>query len=295
MIKIPCRSLLIFCIYLVLWTTSAFSEVYTADELERINTEVTEFIETYKEQQFVSVSEELLKQIKQNRKAIWAYYNPTTDTPWLENINQTYKYQFALSHIWEYHLKVGSQDEVKEELVRLLILYCDDSEMYVHLAYSFSQANIWGKDVEKVFSDHLETKKRPLAIRTTALEMLLEYADLNTYSPYISGIINEQPDILQKFQWFTRFTNHGNRLFTLTHQNRELVLKCGFDLLITYSQSNRNLGYFVARQLGFILKVPNTFAPNQDEPKYREAHGLNDLFFQDTVTNAITWYQENKL
>ena len=72
------------------------------------------------------------------------------------------------------------------------------------------------------------------------------------------------------------------------------MLAAGFEIITELSDENLQTGYFVARRLGFILKIQDEFAPNQKASKYQGKHGLTDEFFIDTVKNAIKWYSKHK-
>jgi len=95
-------------------------------------------------------------------------------------------------------------------------------------------------------------------------------------------------------QAFNFTINQGNRLFSLSDKNRRLVLAAGFEVLKDWTESELQHGYFVATQLGFILKIRDEFAPNQKARKYQGEHGLTDEFFIDTVKNALRWHAKNE-
>ena len=99
---------------------------------------------------------------------------------------------------------------------------------------------------------------------------------------------------LDRCQAFNFTLNQGNRLFSLSEENRRKVLAAGFDIIADLPDKDLETGYFVARRLGFILKIKDDFAPNQKARKYQGEHGLTNEFFIDTVRNAIKWYSKNK-
>lgn len=88
--------------------------------------------------------------------------------------------------------------------------------------------------------------------------------------------------------------NQGNRLFSLSNENRQRVLTAGFEAITELPDEELRAGYFVARRLGFMLKKEDEFAPDQKDPKYQGEHGLTDDFFTETVRSAIEWHTASK-
>jgi hypothetical protein len=92
---------------------------------------------------------------------------------------------------------------------------------------------------------------------------------------------------------YCRVFNIGNRFVVWPADRQEEVIRLGFATLKKTTAKNADQGYFLARQLGFFLRIPNEFSPDQRDPAYKTEHALNDKFFSQTVENALEWEKSN--
>ena len=152
----------------------------------------------------------------------------------------------------------------------------------------------WCPDAETVLLGLAKNKEEDLGIRRSAVSTLLSRCDINAYMPLAVEIVLAHKKGLDRCQAFNYTMNQGNRLFSLSDENRRKVLVAGFDIVTELPDKDFQTGYFVARRLGFMLKKEDEFAPNQKERKYQGEHGLTEEFFIDTVKNAIEWHTKNK-
>lgn len=135
-----------------------------------------------------------------------------------------------------------------------------------------------------------DTKACP-ELRARSISTLLHHCDINTYLPTAIRISLEAEKGIERCQAFCFNTHLGNQLFTLNEANRRLLLSTGFSILRELPPGHLDYGYFVASQLGFVLKVPGEFTPDQDLPKYRGQFRRKDEFYIDTVKHALAWYE----
>jgi hypothetical protein len=73
------------------------------------------------------------------------------------------------------------------------------------------------------------------------------------------------------------------------------VISMGFELIeseLRVSPGYVHGAYFLAGTTGDY--AAQNFMPDQNDPRYRSETGLKDAFFEDTVKNALDWWQRNR-
>lgn len=253
--------------------------------------ERTALVEKSKKEPFAKIAPILLKTLVDCQP----FYgiNPWGDTPWnndrLRAPDRTY---LMASAVWQ-HLMESRDDLVKARTI-LSLLQKASGQTEKSILIRAIMNHQWCPDAEEALLGIAKDKQEYLGIRRAAASTLLSRCDINTHMPLAVEIILAHKKGLDRCQAFNFTTNYGNRLFTLTEQNRRRLLAAGFQTITEIPDKDLQVGYFVARRLGCILKVQDEFAPNQKKRKYQGEHGLTDEFFMDTVKNAKAWYSRNK-
>ena len=139
----------------------------------------------------------------------------------------------------------------------------------------------------------------PLPLRRMLLEILFKYADPNDYLELAMALTREGPSF-QQAEVF-RSATPVNQAARLTPANRKKYLTHCYGLLHAINDGHSGGGYFLAGHIGDFVGVKpdayggdGSFKPNQRLPQYEGRGGLNDSFFQDTVNNALKWWEEHK-
>jgi len=112
------------------------------------------------------------------------------------------------------------------------------------------------------------------------------------YVPHAIDFIRSAPD-KDKSRRYERLFNVGDRFFKYARKNQDEIVILGFAILEADARPGTSADYFLARRLGFFLKVPGEFAPDQRAPQYQAKSGLDESFFADTVKNALAWRKKN--
>ncbi|MGQ9660772.1 MAG: hypothetical protein ACUVWX_00360 [Kiritimatiellia bacterium] len=218
--------------------------------------------------------------------------NPKGDTPWNNDglTARDRKYLMA-SAVWQHHMT--PKDDLGKAKVLLALLQKSSLQPEKAILIGAIQNNQWHPDAETVLLGLVQNKEEDLGIRRSSVSTLLSRCDINTYIPLAVEVVLAHKAGLDRCQAFPFTMNQGNRLFSLSTENRRKILVAGFDIISELPETDLKTGYFVARLLSFRLKQENEFAPNQQERRYQGDHGLTDDFFVETVKNAIGWYRKH--
>lgn len=220
-------------------------------------------------------------------------YNPWGEIPWHdEHACPAAKTEFMVGHVWSALMK-PENDPAKARFLISLLDKETDEEKIVSLLVNIDYHQ-WIPEAEDAVHGLAADPARSPHVRFCAAHALLMHLDLNANVPLALEVIRAHKAGLNREQYFPWLFNFGNRLYTLTDPNRRAVLRAGFAILVEASHRPPSGGYFVARFLGFLLKPPREFAPDQTDEKYKGAHGLKDTFFEDTVCNALAWWATHK-
>ncbi len=253
--------------------------------------ERTALVEESKKRSFAEIAPALLKALVDYHP----FYgiNPIGDTPWNdEGLTGRDRVYLMASAVWHHHL--ASSDDLSKAKA-LLALLKDSSHMGERAILISALLNYqWCPEAENVLLEIAKNTKEDNSIRRLSVETLLSRCDLNTYMPLAVEIILAHKTGLDRCQAFNFTTNQGNRLFSLSEQNKRRFLAEGFGIINELPEKDLQTAYFVARRLGFVLRIESEFAPDQKGEKFQGKHGLTDEFFIDTVKNAVTWYSKHE-
>jgi hypothetical protein len=253
----------------------------------------TELVERSKKEPFAEIAPVILKALCEDQPLYDHGINPRGDTPWnddrLSPRDRTY---LMASAVWWHHMTPKDDPAKAKVILSLLRKASGRPEKRVLIAAITYHLSC--PDAEAVLLDLAKDKKEDPDIRRAAASALLSRGDINVYMPLVVEVILAHDKGLPRCQAFNFTTNEGNRLFSLNEKNRRMLLAAGFQIITELSDEDLGTGYFVARRLGFILKIQDEFAPNPRAEQYQGEHGLTDAFFIDTVKNARAWYRKHK-
>lgn len=254
--------------------------------------ERTALVERLKKESFPKIAPVLLKTLVEYRPSHGLV--TVGDAPWNKDwLTPRDSVYLMASVIWQHHLTAEEHLAANAKVI-LSLLQKTPGKSEKHILVYDIMNYLWCPDAEAVLLALAKDEKESLDIRGASVSALLSRCDINTYMPLAAEIILAHRQGLDRCQAFDYMANKGNRLFTLTEKNKRVLLSAGFQIITELPDDDLRTGYFVARQLGFILKIPDTFAPNQRAPQYQKQGGLTEEFFIDTVKNALKWYSINK-
>lgn len=251
-----------------------------------------ELVELSKKESFQKISPILLKVIGDGSQYPLCYSFPLGKNPWnherLSSVCRTYLMALA---VWGHHMS-PPVDPTKAKILFALLQDSKNDAEKKHLLSSIKHRQ-WIEEAEQVFSRIAKDREESSGVRGIATHALLERCDINSYMPLAIEIVQSQKKLFDRIQIFHSLTNLGNRLFSLTEKNKQLVLSIGFEILSELPDEDLQHGYFVARRLGYILEMENDFVPDQKAEKYQGKQRLKEEFYSDTTKNALNWYSAN--
>ena len=268
---------------------SALEDQWLRDGLS--NEDRNELVERAKKQTFEKIAPAVLKLLVEYRPNIM--FTALSDTPW-NNERRTAKDRIYLmaGAVWQHHMTPRNDPSKAKVVLSLLRMASRPAEKSILIVAIWHRQ--WCPDAELALLGLCRANGEPLDIRALAAAALLDHCDLNTYMPTAIEVILAHENGLPRCKAFNSTTNQGNRLFELNDKNRLAILAVGFNIIRNLAAEELRYGYFVARQLGFILKKRHQFAPSPRANEYRGKNGLKDEFFIDTVKNAIAWHSDNQ-
>ena len=245
-----------------------------------------QIVEELKSRRFEEVAEKLIE-IMISYRPMFAYNIPE-EKPWMSNSYPTrVKIWLAAGVVWHEHTG-GKKDPEKEMCIISLLKSRKDNAVRIKLLEALGRQ--WGDSAETEALNITKNKNEDLYLRRRSIALLLWHSEINKYLTDAIEIIKEYKG-KKRIDVYCDIMNVGNRLFLLSNDNKGTLIKLGFQILQEECGEKPACGYFLARQLGFILKMPDEFAPDQNLQKYKGKNGLNDEFFEDTVKNALEWYK----
>lgn len=287
--KLITTIMLVFTVSLVHGAESSIKDAWAKEDLSPDDR--TALVERSKKEPFAEIAPVLLKTLVDYQP--FCGINPWGDTPWnndrLRPRDRTY---LMANTVWLNHM--SPKDELAKAKILLSLLQKASGPTEKSIIIGAIMYDQWCPDAEAVLLALADNKKEDLGIRRASASTLLSRCEINTHMPLAVEIILAHKKGLERRQAFNFTTNQGNRLFTLTEPNKRSLLAAGFQTITELPDKDLQTGYFVARHLGFILKIRGEFAPDQKARRYQGKHGLTDEFFIDTVKNAIKWYSKNK-
>ena len=249
-------------------------------------------VEDSKKLEFKQVAPILLKVLVECRP-MFGNYNRVGDRPWNDKRLPPRQRKFVMAEVvWNHHLR-GRHDPAKAKVLLSLLPKGDANTHGRYLVVAVMTHSQWIPEMEPVLKRMLTDETRTADARRAALNCLLHRGDINTYMPICIKHIQSSGALITQLREYNLLTNQGNRLFTLSEANRRSLVDLGFKLLERLSHKQHQSGYFVALQLGFLLKIKDQFKPDQDAEEYQSPSGLTDAFFTDTVKNALAWKVED--
>lgn len=189
---------------------------------------------------------------------------------------------YAAENVWHTWFSGANDINKVNILLELLDMKIDDSYVLSEL-----HTGHWNEQAEKPVLEIARNNSKEIYSRKAAYEVLLHRCG-NKYFTEILNFIRSVPKN-EQLQYFQSLFNIGNSFFKYAPISQQEIIKVGFDILEEHTKDNLQIGYFVAIQLGLFLKIPNEFKPDQNDSKYKDKLGLNDIFFIDTVKNALEW------
>lgn len=247
-------------------------------------------VELSKNEPFEKIAPTIIRAFNENQP----FYgiNPVGEKPWNnDRLTPNDRLYIMAGMVWQHHMNTRNDPAKAKTMLALLQNTALKEEKLFLITYI--TYDMWCPEAEEYLAKLARDLKNPLDLRQHAVVALLNKCDINKYMPLGIAIIRAHKEGLPRSQAFNSVTNMGNRLFTLNRGTMSSVLSVGFKILSDLPENKLRDGYFVARQLGYILKEKNGFAPDQKAKKYQGKHGLTDEFFTDTVENALNWYSQN--
>jgi hypothetical protein len=145
----------------------------------------------------------------------------------------------------------------------------------------------WVDGAELKAASILGDPKADWRTRYTAADVLLTITAMKHYGEVYSAALDAP---LKGQEWFARLL-----LTKRAPEWKARVLRYAFGVIQlqrTAYPERLDYGYFIASTLqGY---VGAQFVPVQSDPKYQGAHGLADSFFNETVENALRWWETNQ-
>lgn len=252
------------------------------------NDERNELVEGAKKEAFEKIAPTVLNLLVEYWPRYASGIDASGSTPWNnEGLPMRHRIYLMASAVWQHHMTPRNDPRKAQVLLTLLQRTTRTAEKS-RLILTIRQYQ-WCPAAEQYLRGLCEAEQESLDIRRLAVESLLDHCQLDTYMPIALEIILAHEKGLRRCEAFNSTTNRGAGLFKLSEENRRAVLTAGFDILAELPNEELQVGYSVARRLGYILKVRNEFAPDQRAAKYQGQYGLKDEFFIDTVKNAREW------
>lgn len=210
--------------------------------------------------------------------------------PWMDDsLSHRAKVWYASHAVWD-GLFHGKSDPAKTRILLKLLHHHQDS--YSRGVVLEQLRRHWTDGAEAQVASLLKAKETSDSTKLDALRVLLEQVG-EKYVSHALHFIQAAPSE-DKRNRYLRVFNVGDRFFKYSRKNRDEIVALGFAILEADATPGTPKGYFLARQLGYFLQVPRKFSPDQGDPQYQGSSGLHEIFFGDTVTNAIEWRRKNR-
>lgn len=151
-------------------------------------------------------------------------------------------------------------------------------------------ANFWDAGAEEAVAGFLNDRE----LRLNAARALLD----NTGMKYHEKVCNlaGDPTIARSERHFLFMALVSGPHGTASRRagvDRKLV-NLGIALMEEEALQKTAGGYFTAGLVGEYVGVKNGFTPDLYDPRYRDATGLNEEYFTQTVENARSWWERCK-
>jgi hypothetical protein len=194
---------------------------------------------------------------------------------------------YAVSRVWRKQIDGLPRKEAGALLAGLVTSAATDAERD---RVCYALALRWDASAENDLAKILRNGNKPATLRQNAARAL----SLHGNEDYRDVMLQwaAKAEHRERIQWF-------NLLAAPLHKKRKgldhRVVCLGFQLIQAErnkSPNNIHGAYFLACTAGPY--VGNEFSPSTSDPKYKGKFGLSDQFFEDTVHNALRWWEKNR-
>lgn len=299
---------------LILWlftvTTAAEDEHPKVRSFDLDESELKLRYEHFVEQDFSLIAKELVSQM--SLFPVTSGIKPSYDqtTPW------KYGLPWTLYSAWQHHVQNINNNPVNADtlnvLVTVLISTENDKGTGRHnVLHELNNQLNRLKGTEQLLLEQTKVLKRltaivtsnmePLSMRMAALRTLIIHEGINHHINQIIKLttVNQSDSELKQVKAMSYLISASpvKTLSQLSQVNKNRYLYHAFELLNLNHDGKTGRGYFLALHLETFLSLEpaqhHVFKPDQSLKQYQTARGLSDDFFQQTVDNALQWWQGN--
>jgi hypothetical protein len=237
---------------------------------------------------------------------------PRTEQPWSEpGLSEGDRIGCTLRQLWSRHMKAA---KTRGQHIDLMLAILEDASIgagrrlamaeissRLHFGRAFADPSLPPLDGVLPRLDRLASDaKQANDFRRPLIAILFEHGDPNQYLELAIRVSSLEDTLLGQAEAF-RFCTPTFESDRFTEANRKKYVRHCFELLEKTDDRRTGTGYFLAMHVGEFLGIPpvsagqGSFAPDQGLPRYQGGNGLSESFFQDTVNNALKWWDENKI
>lgn len=148
----------------------------------------------------------------------------------------------------------------------------------------------WVPDAEEPVAALLRTPQESLMVRASAALALILHGQANYHDLFLGYA--QSGGFADRKRWFDLLSDPRHKRKTGVDPK---VVRMGFSLIEEERRASPGYvhgAYFLAIKTGDY--VGRDFQPDQKAERYQGEHGLTDSFFADTVSNALSWWEENQ-
>lgn len=206
--------------------------------------------------------------------------------------------KIAAHGIFDAYLKgPGTGAEKTAFLCRLLQARHDTEGR--RILVQFLEYSSWEPGAEAPLAMIADERDADPSLRVYAFQLLLSRCDADHYCAAALALIRTLP-LTTPSDFDGTYSLQENCYlgilrcgYRLSAENRTALLRLGFTILRATQATGPRNGYFLAIGLGTALDIKGDFTPDQNAPRFKGATGLNELFYEETVTNALAWADAN--
>jgi hypothetical protein len=144
-------------------------------------------------------------------------------------------------------------------------------------------------------------EKQPVKFRRHVLRVIFVRAQLDAYLDLTAQLAASEPTAMEKAVAFFDMTAQAERSRFSEEAGKRYVRLC-FEYLKPVDDHRNGDGYHFATKIGRFVGIREVddshgpFGPKRSLPKYQGADKdpMTNGYFQDTVDNAMKWWEENK-
>ena len=259
---------------------------------------------------FPSIAVKLVRTLEAcrvRRGVLWpeSGMGPRTDKPWLEqDLRPEDRISFTLHRLWDEHTRPGIACRDAALCVEILEDRQADEMRTMAVPLLASRLGEFLRE-DPEFVRHLMQRLDKLArtdtshtIRASIVSMLAAHVEPDPLLDLALEIARTEKAPLQQGELLRR-TEILAAMPRMTPAVRGRCLKEAFALLRRVDDG-KGAGYFLALDIGRGLGIEpvspgaGPFSPDPRSPAHQHPHGLAPSYFQDTVKNALAWYDKHK-